>query len=199
MFVSSFFCRRCELGDVDFRPSKNAFTRDHHRDPRFSISSGRRYPFHPIASNKKTPTPTTAQKEERERERERERDEVGARTTCACAACVAELSDTAAATTAETAFPAMVTIGFAAGVLSQSSSSVVGVLWEARIIVVDGDGRRAGRRDPATTRAAARPPVKLVMRVVVDDDDTAMMICVFFFFSKGKCHKQYARVKRVNK
>ena len=179
--------------------SKNAFTRDHHRDPRFSISSGRRYPFHPIAkSNKKTPTPTTAQKEERERERER--DEVGARTTCACAACVAELSDTAAATTAETAFPAMVTIGFAAGVLSQSSSSVVGVLWEARIIVVDGDGRRAGRRDPATTRAAARPPVKLVMRVVVDDDDTAMMICVFFFFfSKGKCHKQYARVKRVNK
>ena len=198
MFVSSFFCRRCELGDVDFRPSKNAFTRDHHRDPRFSISSGRRYPFHPIASNKKTPTPTTAQKEERERER----DEVGARTTCACAACVAELSDTAAATTAETAFPAMVTIGFAAGVLSQSSSSVVGVLWEARIIVVDGDdGRRAGRRDPATTRAAARPPVKLVMRVVVDDDDTAMMICVFFFFffSKGKCHKQYARVKRVNK
>ena len=197
MFVSSFFCRRCELGDVDFRPSKNAFTRDHHRDPRFSISSGRRYPFHPIASNKKTPTPTTAQKEERERERERERDEVGARTTCACAACVAELSDTAAATTAETAFPAMVTIGFAAGVLSQSSSVVVGVLWEARIIVVDGDGRRAGRRDPATTRAAARPPVKLVMRVVVDDDDTAM-ICVFFFFSKGKCHKQYTRV-RVNK
>ena len=196
MFVSSFFCRRCELGDVDFRPSKNAFTRDHHRDPRFSISSGRRYPFHPIASNKKTPTPTTAQKEERERER----DEVGARTTCACAACVAELSDTAAATTAETAFPAMVTIGFAAGVLSQSSSSVGVVLWEARIIVVDGDGRRAGRRDPATTRAAARPPVKLVMRVVVDDDDTAMMICVFFFFfSKGKCHKQYARVKRVNK
>ena len=196
MFVSSFFCRRCELGDVDFRPSKNAFTRDHHRDPRFSISSGRRYPFHPIASNKKTPTPTTAQKEERERER----DEVGARTTCACAACVAELSDTAAATTAETAFPAMVTIGFAAGVLSLSSSSVVGVLWEARIIVVDGDGRRAGRRDPATTRAAARPPVKLVMRVVVDDDDTAMMICVFFFFffSKGKCHKQYTRV-RVNK
>ena len=95
----------------------------------------------------------------------------------------------------------MVTIGFAAGVLSLSSSSVVGVLWEARIIVVDGDGRRAGRRDPATTRAAARPPVKLVMRVVVDDDDdTAMMICVFFFFfSKGKCHKQYARVKRVNK
>ena len=71
MFVSSFFCRRCELGDVDFRPSKNAFTRDHHRDPRFSISSGRRYPFHPIASNKKTPTLTTAQKEERERERER--------------------------------------------------------------------------------------------------------------------------------
>ena len=191
MFVSSFFCRRCELGDVDFRPSKNAFTRDHHRDPRFSISSGRRYPFHPIASNKKTPTPTTAQKEERERER----DEVGARTTCACAACVAELSDTAAATTAETAFPAMVTIGFAdeAEVLSQSSSS----LREARIIV-DGDGRRAGRRDPATTRAAARPPVKLVMRVVVDDDDTAMMICVFFFFSKGKCHKQYTRV-RVNK
>ena len=198
MFVSSFFCRRCELGDVDFRPSKNAFTRDHHhRDPildlfRTTIS------FSSIASNKKTPTPTTplitsAQKEERERERERERDEVGARTTCACAACVAELSDTAAATTAETAFPAMVTIGFAAGVLSQSSSS----LREARIIV-DGDGRRAGRRDPATTRAAARPPVKLVMRVVVDDDDTAMICVFFFFFSKGKCHKQYTRV-RVNK
>ena len=74
VFVSSFFCRRCELGDVDFRPSKNAFTRDHHhRDPildlfRTTIS------FSSIASNKKTPTPTTplitsAQKEERERER----------------------------------------------------------------------------------------------------------------------------------
>jgi len=73
----------------------------------------------------------------------------------------------------------MVTIGFAdeAEVLSQSSPSV----REARIIV-DGDGRRAGRRDPATTRAAARPPVKLVMRVVVDDDDTAM---IYVFFSNN--------------
>ena len=195
MFVSSFFCRRCELGDVDFRPSKNAFTFDtrdhHHRDPildllRTTISFSS---IHRIKKRRRRRLLLRLRK--KQNPRERERDEVGARTTCACAACVAELSDTAAATTAETAFPAMVTIGFAA-VLSQSSSSVV---WEARIIV-DG-GRRAGRRDPATTRAAARPPVKLVMRVVVDDDDTAM-IYVFFFFSKGKCHKQYTSV-RVNK
>jgi hypothetical protein len=198
VFVSSFFCRRCELGDVDFRPT--AKTRL--REIIIAIPDSRSLPDDDILfiQSHRIKKRRRRRLRKKKRERERERDEVGARTTCACAACVAELSDTAAATTAETAFPAMVTIGFAAGVLSQSSSSVVGVLWEARIIVVDGDGRRAGRRDPATTRAAARPPVKLVMRVVVDDDDTAMMICVFFFFffSKGKCHKQYTRV-RVNK
>ena len=82
----------------------------HHRDPILDLSLDDDILF--IESNKK--------RDDFEREKERERRK--ARTiTCACAACVAELSDTAAATTAETAFPAMVTIGFiTSAVLSPS-------------------------------------------------------------------------------
>ena len=82
----------------------------HHRDPILDLSLDDDILF--IESNKK--------RDDFEREKERERRKART-TTCACAVCVAELSDTAAATTAETAFPAMVTIGFiTSAVLSPS-------------------------------------------------------------------------------
>ena len=183
MLVSFFvvdaivFWRRRLSNQRAFIHSMRDHHHHHHRDPILDLSLLDDDILF-IESNKKRDDFDVYNRRERERERETKRRKART-TTCACAACVAELSDTAAATTAETAFPAMVTIGFtSSAVLSWPSSLSSSSEEEARTIIILDVGRRVdvGRRDPATTRAAARPPVKLVMRVVDDDDTTAMMM-----------------------